>query len=124
MKKLAVAGFLSTIGGISMLVVSLGYIALIVVVTRPFTSFNPGPSPPFIETAAFLALGVVGVASSMVAIVGGNQAPKARRWGWVVAGAICAVPVVLGMVALALVLMAKKEFREGTADEVPITKIQ
>jgi hypothetical protein len=48
-----------------------------------------------------------------LAIVGGVFAIQRRKWGWALAGSIAAalVPIALGIVAIILVVISKKEFK-------------
>jgi zinc-ribbon domain len=79
------------------LTISAGYISLIfgiVFVTRP---------PLFV-------VGVPAIIAGVVALAGGLCSVRRRAWGLALAGSICSVPCWLGIPAIILIVLSKREF--------------
>ena len=75
-----------------------------------------------VATPFYTALMTIGVllalflATGVVAIVGGIQALKRRRWGLALAGSICALlppSTLLGVISTVFVTLARDEFNSG-----------
>ena len=70
------------------------------------SGFFEGPGPVLF----LMCSGVLGI----VAIIGGISAIRRKSFGLALAGAICALPsVILGILAVILVALGKREFRPG-----------
>lgn len=63
-------------------------------------------------TVSFIVSSLLTLIPSIIAIVGGVFAIKRKRWGWALAGSICAVlcSSVMGVVAIVFIAMSKSEF--------------
>jgi len=103
--KPTVAGVLAIAAGASNILVAL-VMSLFMPVAAPFYT-------------AFMAVGILLVlflATGIVAIIGGTQSLKRRRWGLSLAGAICAMmppATLLGIISTVFVTMARDEFEGG-----------
>jgi hypothetical protein len=62
------------------------------------------------SSTALIAVGAVLLAFGIVALVGGINALKRKRWGLALAGSILSLPGVLGVLAIIFVSLGKKEF--------------
>jgi len=59
----------------------------------------------------YVFLGIIVLVPSIVSIIGGMFALKQRRWGWALAGAICAaLNGIMGIAAVIFISMSKNEF--------------
>jgi len=60
----------------------------------------------------FIILGIIILALGIIAIIGGINALRRKRWGLALAGAICLAlgGDILGIVALVFIAMSRKEF--------------
>lgn len=91
--------------------------ALNILVALVMALFMPVAAPFY---TAFMAVGILLVlflATGAVAIIGGIQSLKRRRWGLVLAGAICAMmppATLLGIMSTVFVALARDEFESGT----------
>jgi len=91
--------------------------ALNMLVALAMSLFMPVAAPFY---TAFMAVGILLVlflATGIVAIIGGIQCLKRRRWGLSLAGAICAMmppATLLGIMSTVFVALARDEFESGT----------
>ena len=103
--KPTVAGVLAIAAGALNILVALA-MALFMPVAAPFYT-------------AFMAVGILLVlflATGAVAIIGGIQCLKRRRWGLALAGAVCAMmppATLLGIMSTVFVALARDEFEYG-----------
>ena len=104
--KPTAAGVLAIIGGALNLLVALA-VSLFMPIAAPFRY-------------AFLSVGAIGLlwlATGIIAIVGGVFALQRRRWGLSLAGAICALmppSTLLGIASTVFVALGREEFQSGT----------
>ena len=63
-----------------------------------------------VSSAILIAIGVVLLVCGIISLVGGIHAIKRRRWGLALAGAICSLPGIMGILAIIFVSLGKKEF--------------
>ena len=63
-----------------------------------------------VSSTALIAVGAVLLAFGIVALVGGINALKRRRWGLALAGSILSLPGVMAILAIIFVSLGKKEF--------------
>jgi hypothetical protein len=82
-----------------------------------FSSFLPGifrDGGPFLHVwgSFLLIISVIYMAANIISIIGGIFALQRKRWGWALAGGICAVisSFVIGVVALIFIALSRKEF--------------
>lgn len=63
-------------------------------------------------STALIAIAVVAIVFGIIALIGGINAIKRRRWGLALAGAILATPIMppLGVLSIIFVSMGKREF--------------
>ncbi len=63
-------------------------------------------------STALIAIAVVAIVFGIIALIGGINALKRRRWGLALAGAILATPIMppLGVLSIIFVSMGKREF--------------
>jgi hypothetical protein len=83
-----------------------------------FSSFLPGifhdGGGPFLHAwgSILIIISVIYMAANIISLAGGIFALQKKRWGWALAGSICAVisSSVLGIVALIFIALSRKEF--------------
>jgi len=77
-----------------------------------YYDLDPEAIPAFI--AVFWVVSIFMLIPSIISVIGGIFAIKRNKWGWALAGSICAVLCsnILGVVALVFIIMGKKEFSE------------
>jgi hypothetical protein len=63
-----------------------------------------------VSSTALIAVGAVLLAFGIVALVGGINALKRKRWGLALAGSILSLPGVMAILAIIFVSLGKKEF--------------
>jgi hypothetical protein len=106
--KPTVAGVLAIIGGALNILVALS-VSLFMPVAAPFRF-------------ALVSVGVIGVlflATGIVALIGGIFALQRHHWGFALAGAICAMmppATLLGIVGTVFMALAREEFDTGSTD--------
>jgi hypothetical protein len=115
--KPTVAGILNIISGV---LSAFGVIGIIIVLialgSGPLLwGFVPDAQFPFligVVQTVLIIFAVLGVAESILPIMGGVYALQRKKWGWALAGSITAIlgSFVLGIVAIILVALAKEEF--------------
>jgi hypothetical protein len=96
----------------------LGSILRLCVVGGLFSSFLPeifGDGGPFLHVwgSILLFISIIYIAANIISIIGGIFALQKKRWGWALAGSICAVisSFVMGVVALIFIALSRKEFK-------------
>ncbi len=91
--------------------------ALNILVALAMSLFMPVAMPFY---TAFTTIGILlllFLATGIVAVIGGIECLKHRRWGLALAGAICAMlppATPLGIISTVFVTMARDEFESGT----------
>ena len=119
-----IAGALSLVSGIIGLISFMGLLiggAAVGWTALRITGWIPG----FDVTLSLLSLGtVVTLVTGVIAVVGGAFALRRRQWGWALAGSICAVipSFFLGLVAVILIALSRKEFEQASRDTLPQTQ--
>jgi len=108
--KPTTAGILSIIAGAGQLIGGIIF-AVGIGILRGVISEIPG-IPPVLHGGFLAIIGIPWIILGIIAIVGGIFALKRAKWGLALAGSICALfgPWILGIPAIVLVIMGKKEF--------------
>lgn len=98
-----IAGILNIIIGIIILIM-----LLIFAIIPAIVHINIGQ----VEAGMLVFLILPGLIIGMLAVAGGIFAIRRKRWGWALAGSIAAAinPLPLGIIAVILVVLSKKEF--------------
>ena len=100
-----VAGILSIVSGATWLVIILSLVMLVVGLAAVFGT----PLAGWVAVRFALAMTLL-AAPGVVSIIGGVFSLRRRRWRVALAGAICAVPLLLGIVAVVLLANSRREF--------------
>ncbi len=111
-----VAGILSIVaGGLSLIGGIIAILAASVFMVAPYS----GLGQEAIGIVFFLAVLIPFLIICAVAIIGGIYAIKRRNWGLALAGAICSILTswawMLGVAAVVLVALSKKEFNGNSS---------
>jgi len=108
-------GVLSMVVGVLGLTCSLvfGIIAAVFQANQNNPAFHvDDPEAIPVLIAVFWGVCAFLIIPGIISIVGGIFAIQCKRWGWALAGSICAVTFssILGVLALVFIIMGKKEF--------------
>ena len=110
-------GVLSIVSGVLGIVGSIVIFAFIPFISKLITGspeFSGADADEFMAviTISLVISGLTMLIPSIFAIIGGAFATMRKRWGWALAGSICAALVsgVLGIVAIVFIAMSKDEF--------------
>jgi len=108
-----IAGILNIISG------ALGIISCLLLIILAIVLHGAFNSDPSIvdETNVFsviiltyFVIGIIVLLISVISIIGGIICLGKKHWGWALAGSICAVVNVIGIISVILVVLARKEF--------------
>lgn len=118
-------GIISIVSGILGIIGSLvlGCIAIVfqtVPYDEIFYHIEDPDMLPVVTTILWVSC-VITLVVSIIPIIGGIFAIRRKRWGWALAGAICATIAsnILGIIALVFIAMSKKEFTGQTGAQNP-----
>jgi hypothetical protein len=109
--RLRIVGILSIVmGGIAFIAMGLLGLFIWSVSSGIAAGYNSGD----ITWPVILVFSVLLALPSIVGIIGGIFSLKRTMWGWVLAGTICNILYfnILGIPALTLTILSKKEFRQ------------
>lgn len=106
------SGVLNIVSGGTSLLNSL-VVCAVIIVARVDISFFDFKGEFGLLVAIFtiyFAYGAVTLILGIISIVGGILTLKRRSWGWALAGSICSLPSIAGIIALVFTIMGKSEF--------------
>ncbi|MCL1885408.1 MAG: DUF4064 domain-containing protein [Dehalococcoidia bacterium] len=109
-----VTGVLGIVGSLT-----LGILAIVFQSLQNNPDFYPDdPEVVPVLIAVFWVCCVFVLIPSIISIVGGVFAIQRKKWGWALAGSICAVlcSTITGVLALIFIIMGKKEFSKQIND--------
>jgi uncharacterized BrkB/YihY/UPF0761 family membrane protein len=114
---LTAGGILNIVSGVA----GIAYNALLIITVREtFLGIGEVGGETWMANLVTVVVAVIVVPVGLVAIIGGVHALKVKRWGWALAGGICATlaSLIPGIIGLVFIIMSKPEFEKRRSTEV------